>query len=187
MAVTGTIMALDLATRTGFAIGKPGGAIRSGSVRLRDSEDINSRGFRKLGIWLRDQFSVEMPELVMIEAPLPVGAMIDWDGGDGHRPKFRSNPNTIFFLNGLVSGAHTICGPYGVRCLEASVQTVRKHFVGHARPENPKAAVIARCRQLGLMASQNKDDNEADALALHDYAVSTYGNRAASFALQVAR
>lgn len=170
------VLALDLATKTGFANGVAGSKPRSGVKRLKDGGDDPERGFRKLGIWLRDEFSFEKPDLVMIEAPLPVGSMIDWDGGEDKKPKFRSNPGTIYFLNGLVAVVHGICGPYGIMCRQVGVQKVRKHFLGLARPADPKRAVIERCHLLGLMAKDQRDDNQADACALWTFAADTFGN-----------
>lgn len=173
------IMALDLAVKTGFAIGSAGEKPRSGVVRLKGTEDEPQRACRKLGIWLRDQFSLEVPELVVVEAPVNIGAMIDWKSGDETgKPKFRSRPETISLLHRLVGGVETICGPYGVRCVTGNVQTVRKHFLGVARPQNPKSAVVNRCHLLGYMPRDAKDDNQADALALWDWACAQHARRA---------
>jgi hypothetical protein len=163
------LMALDIAVRLGFAIGEAGKVPRSGSIRLKSPEDDPSRACRKLGIWLRDEFTLQIPDLVIIEAPVNIGAFIDWKD-DGSKPTFRSNPQTISLLHRLVGGVETLCGPYGVRCVSANVQTVRKHLLGVARPSEPKKAVIARCQMLGLMPKTSKDDNQADAIALHQFA-----------------
>ena len=118
----------------------------------------------------------ERPELVIYEAPLPIGALMDV--GDDGKIGYRSSPKTISLLNGLADGVEVICGPYGIRTAIGNVQTVRKHFLGQARPEEPKAAVIKRCHLMGLMPDDCYDDNRADALALWDYAAATYGRRA---------
>jgi hypothetical protein len=167
------IMALDLAVKTGFCIGRAGGKPRAGSVRLKSPHDPSSRACRKLGIWLRDQFAFERPDLVVIEAPVNIGAMIDWKK-DGEKPSFRSTPETISLLHRLVGGVETICGPYGIRCGDANVQTVRKHFIGRARPENPKQVVLDRCRLLGYVDRDFSDTDAADAIALWDWACATH-------------
>jgi hypothetical protein len=167
------IMALDIAVRLGFAVGEAGKIPRSGSVRLKSPEDDPSRACRRFGIWLRDEFALRIPDLVIIEAPVNIGAFIDWKQ-DGGKPTFRSNPQTISLLHRLIGGVETLCGPYGVRCVAANVQTVRKHFLGVARPPDPKKAVIARCHLLGLMPKTSKDDNQADALALFDFGAATH-------------
>jgi hypothetical protein len=167
------LMALDIAVKLGFAIGEAGTTPRSGSVRLKSPEDDPSRACRRFGIWLRDEFSLRIPDLVIIEAPVNIGAFIDWKD-DGRKPMFRSNPQTISLLHRLIGGVETLCGPYGVRCVSANVQTVRKHFLGAARPSEPKKAVVARCHQLGLMPRDCKDDNRGDSLALFEYGAAHY-------------
>lgn len=169
------IAAFDLATKTGFAIGPAGRIERSGSRRLKDGDDDIWRADRKLGIWLRDEFNFAKPDLVVVEAPMNMGGMIEKDEKADRGFRFRSNPNTISMLNGLVHGVHTLCGPFGIRCVNANVQTVRKHFLGNARPADPKRAVIARCHQLRLMPLDRRDDNEADAIALHVWASDVHG------------
>jgi hypothetical protein len=171
------IMALDIATKLGFCIGRAGEKPRVGSVRLKSPNHPPSRACRQLGIWLRDQFSFERPELVIIEAPVNIGAMIDWKK-DGEKPTFRSTPETISLLHRLVGGAETICGPYGVRCVDANVQTVRKHFIGRARVENPKQAVLERCKLLGYVERDFADTDAADAIALWDWACATHARAA---------
>jgi hypothetical protein len=164
------IMALDVATKLGYAIGRAGEKPRAGSERLKRPDDPSQRACKKLGIWLRDQFAFELPDLVVIEAPVNIGGMIDWKKDSGERPTFRSTPETISLLHRLVGGVETICGPYGIRCESANVQSVRKHVVGKARPENPKQAVLARCQMLGYLPKDSRDTDAADAVALHIYA-----------------
>lgn len=156
------ILALDVATVTGFAFGKVGSIPTSGSVRLKSPDDESGRACRKLGIWLRDQFTLTKPDLVVVEAPLNIGGVI-------------SNPATISLLHRLVGGVETICGPYGVRCASVNVQTVRRHFIGKGRPPNPKQEVLERCKQLGWIDKTSKDHDRADALALWDYAQAKFG------------
>ncbi len=160
------ILALDLATKAGFAMGRAGEKPRAWSKRLRTSEDAPERAFKRLGIELRDLFTLELPDLVVVEAPL-AGGLIG-----------NSNMATVYQLNGLVGGVFTICGPYGIRCIKANVQTVRKHVVGRARPDNPKKAVLDRCKALGYLPPECFDDNIADAVAMHIWASDTEGRPA---------
>jgi hypothetical protein len=164
------VMALDLAVSMGWAIGRAGEKPRAGSERLKRPDDPSQRACKKLGIWLRDQFAFEIPDLVVVEAPVNIGGLIDWKKDSGEKPSFRSNPETISLLHRLVGGVETLCGPYGVRCVSANVQTVRKHVVGKARPEEPKKAVLARCKMLGYLPKDFTDTDASDAVALHIYA-----------------
>ncbi|MBS4016787.1 MAG: hypothetical protein KGZ68_01000 [Dechloromonas sp.] len=164
------VLAIDAATKVGFALGEAGKAPRSWSQRLKDGDDDPERAFKKLGITLRDLFMVEKPDLVIVEAPIQMGAMIEADSAAPRGFKFKSNPETIYLLTGLVAGVFTICGPYGIRCRKANVQAVRKHVVGKARPADPKKAVLERCWQIAYLPRDCRDDNRADAIALHIWA-----------------
>ena len=172
------ILTLDLATRSGFAVGPAGTIERAGSKRFRDPEDEPERAFRKFGCFLRDEFTIDLPDLVVIEAPMNMGGMVEADEKSERGFKFKSKPETIYLLTGLVAVAHGICGPYGVRAINVGVQKVRKHFLGVSRPSDPKKAVVARCHLLGLMPKNERDDNKADAIAMHVWASDTYGRPA---------
>lgn len=164
------ILALDLATNTGFAIGDSKGKPTSWSRRLKTPEDDVECAFGNLGLILRDMFMVECPDLVVVEAPMSMGGMVKLDEQSDRGFKFTSNPSTIYMLGGLVASVYTICKPYGIRVRKANVQTVRKDFLGVARPSNPKKVVLDRCRQLGWLDRTCRDDNRADALALWSFA-----------------
>lgn len=168
------ILACDLATNAGFAIGNAGEKPRSWSKRLRSTDDDPERAFKRLGIDLRDLFMMEKPDLIVVEAPISMGGMVERDDKNPRGFKFKSKPETIYILTGLVGVVFGIAGPYGIAARKVNVQTVRRHFLGVARPADPKKATVARCHMLGLMPRDCKDDNRADAIALHDYAAATY-------------
>lgn len=172
------VLALDLATKSGVALGKAGERPHSFSERLRGPEDEPERAFKKLGIMLRDIFMVNAVDLVVVEAPMSMGGMLEQDDKSPRGFRFRSNPETILILQGLYAVTFGICGPYGIRCKKANVQTVRKHVVGAARPTDPKNAVINRLHQIGYLDRDCRDDNRADAVALHIWASDTFGKPA---------
>lgn len=171
------ILAIDAATVCGFAFGDSNCRPDSFSERLKDGTDDPERAFKKMGIRLRDLFSVDLPDLVIVEAPISVGAMVERDEESDRGFRFKSNPNTFYLLTGLVASVFTICGPYGVRAHKANVQTVRKDFLGKARPTDPKKAVVDRCVQLGWLERGCRDHNRADALALWSFACGQYASR----------
>ena len=163
-------MALDLSINTGYAIGRPGAHPRSGSVRLKRRDEPEQIAWRNLGCWLRDQFAFEPPNFVVYEAALDPAAMREL-GNSGR---------TITLQWGHVAAVEAICGPLGIRTQAVNVQTVRKHFTGRARwgeRDEAKRAVIARCHTLSLMPRDCRDNNRADAIAVHDWACATFGRR----------
>lgn len=160
------IVALDLATVSGIAIGSPGGKPRAFSVDLGKAKSEDSR-FSK-ALTLTHQLIIDhKPDLIVIEAPV---------GG----------PKTSHFLVGLVACVRGCCFNRGVPLESHSIAAIRKHFLGGhvtsahykhlperarkaAARKDGKDAVMNRCRALGWQAA---DDNAADALALFDFAAS---------------
>ena len=157
------IMALDLATKAGFAYGPPHEPPVSGSHRLKDGEDPPARAYKRLAQWMRDQFCLEIPEAVFVEKPI---AFLSGGG---------SNSSTIVMLNALVAVAHGICGCYGVRCVEVPVASVRKRLLGRARVEgDPKRLTLENLKMRGLLKPDCFDLDESDAVAIHAFASSEY-------------
>lgn len=171
------ILALDLATNAGFAFGDSSSKPSSWSKQLKSSDDEPERAFKKLGIELRDRFTFDKPDFVVVEAPMSMGGMVRRDEQDERGFKFTSNPSTIYLLTGLVGVVFGICGPYGIPARKANVQQVRKHFLGVARPQDPKQAVLNRCYQIGWLDRDCRDNNRGDALALFEYAAAHYARR----------
>lgn len=172
--ITGLILALDLGVTAGFAKGRPRDAVVSGSVRLKKPDQPIDVAFANLWAFLCDQFAIERPELVVKEAMLQLPAF-------GPLETSQKTIRAHAAYHGIVEGC---CRAHDIEWRDASEATVRKHFLGTARvpggrPEIKKA-VIARCHLLGLMPRDRHDDNQADAIATHDWACATFGGAAAS-------
>lgn len=173
MPVSGGIMALDLGTRAGFAVGPPGAVPRSGAVQLKKPDQSRAIAYASLIGFLCEEFERERPSLVAKEAPIPLQA-------------FRSLGNaeaTVRITFGLHAIAEGVCQRYGIRCVEEHNQTIRKHFLGRSKlgtREATKRAVLSRCWLLGLLPRDCRDDDRADACATHDWASASYGRRSIS-------
>lgn len=162
------ILALDIAKVTGFAFGPAGSVLRSGSVRLGDDPRTMCRN---LLCFLREQFYVlsDRPELVAVEAPLNAAA--------------HQSGASIPYAFGGAHVADALCWAYGSRVEFCNVDQVRKHFIGKARTGNrneTKRAVICRGVQLKYLPPGCRDDNRADACALHDFASATFARHVPS-------
>lgn len=154
MAAPARILALDLATRVGWATWSADRGVGSGVKVLPTTGEDVGRFVGTYMQWLDDTLALDARDLVVFEAP--------WIGP-------QTSQDTARKLLGLAVGTEVVCWRRGLRCLEQSVPAVRKHFVGNGRlpRREAKAAVIAACRARGWTP---KDDNDADALALLDYA-----------------
>jgi hypothetical protein len=169
------ILALDLATKTGWASGLVGEVPKSGSWLLRRPKNEPEVGWENLGCRLRDLFTLRVPDLVIYERAMSVGAMQE-EGDDG-KMRFRSSPQAIQFLIGIVGALHGVTGPYGVKTASVPSQTWRKHLLGAGKiPKGEaKPLTIRRVHQLGLMPIDCRDDNRADAIGVWEYAAGRYG------------
>jgi hypothetical protein len=166
------VMALDLATTTGWAVGPAGGKPVYGSQRLGSPGATSGEVFAAFLGWLVDAIQVHGPRVIVYEAPLPPSHM-----------RGKTNVNTARRLMGLPAIAEAVA--YRMRVpviLEATVSDVRQHFIGKRTLPGAegKLAVKLRCQMLGYSPP---DDNASDALALWDY---TCANRNQKIAAQQA-
>lgn len=163
------VMALDIATNMGVAVGIAGGAPRAWSVHLGEAPD--ERRFSRLLTVTAKLLTEHQPDLVAIEAPI---------GG-----KMKSN-----YLIGLAACARGVCFNRGVRSEVCEISTVRKHFLGKhftskhfpgKSLKDAKAAikvqVIARC---GMLRWHVEDSDAADACGIWDYACATWARSQAA-------
>ncbi len=98
-------------------------------------------------------------DLLIYEAAVPFG------GGKGS--SMMTNQAAIeqqYQRGGCVS---LLCAELGLQCFSGHIQRVRKHFLGHGRPDSPKEAVMAMCRKIGWYPA---DHDAGDALAMFDFA-----------------
>ena len=151
--------AFDIAGRaSGVAIGDAGSVPHFETLRQElDGDEFGPVG-TKMRFWVIGLIVKYRPRHIAFEAPwVPSGSR------DASRPTNTRIPRVLI---GLAFEIEQIADEFGITSSERSPQSVRKHFVGHGRPENPKAAVMARCRQLGWPI---RNDHEADAGALWSF------------------
>jgi hypothetical protein len=159
------ILALDIATITGFARGRIGETPIAGSVSFSKpgaTSNTDNMVFGNALRWLSDLLRAEpRPDVVIMEALLPPGAMLN------HTT--RAVRDRLAGLHGVMRGVAHLRGIPQIA--EASVGDVRAHFIFHrnAKRETAKRETMRQCEMMGWKA---ENDNEADALALWSYAAS---------------
>jgi len=158
--VTPRILALDTSTHTGWAHdGDAPDQPTYGTLHLPGwKRDVVGKSYAALHQFVAGKIAAHSITHVIIERPLTVHAHA-YDKG--------KNADLAAALLGFVSVIECVAALHSLRCHIESPATVRKHFVGNGRPTDPKAVVMARCKQLGWRVD---DDNQADALATWDYA-----------------
>jgi len=151
------ILALDIATVTGWARGRVGEEPRCGSIRF------STKGASQLAIcgraldWMIQTLKPPLPDVVAIEGLLPP-----------HTIKKQSNVDhdLLAQLHGIVLGVCFMRGIYKVN--RHALPSIRAHFInGPCAKGQAKRMVIERCRWLGWLEAA--DDDAADALAVWSY------------------
>ena len=153
------VLALDIATTTGFARGRVGDAAPScGSV------SFGKKGSSQLAIcghcydWAVDTIKAPLPDVVAIEALLPPAVT---------RGKSNESHDLLAMLHGIVNAVCMKRGVYKVH--RYPVQSVRAHFIDLSvcGKGEAKAMVLQKCKSLGWL--EVADDDAADACAVWDY------------------
>jgi len=151
-----TVLALDLASVSGWAVGEPGSKPEHGSHRFAKAGASHEAIFAKAMDWAEEIILMCKPTLIVWEAPLP---------------GFKSGKTTSD-VTSILFGLPAIVGAVAYRnrifdCRKADTGAVRHHFIG-CNPKRAKAKpmVVRQCVAMGWNCS---DDNEADALATWSY------------------
>lgn len=151
------VIALDLATKTGFAISRPEtpdqplhGTVNFGAQR---------RGgvFLNFAQWFQPLLKLEQPDLVVYEATWLNPAR---DRGDSTEVAMK--------LLGLAAWCEGLCERAHVECRMAAIADVRQHFIGTSRISraDAKRAAIRMCQ---MQKWNPADDNAAEALGILSY------------------
>jgi Holliday junction resolvasome RuvABC endonuclease subunit len=156
------ILALDVATTTGVCVGSSGAAPRAWTVDLGKSPI--QRKLSNALVMTQGLITAHNPDLIVIEAPI--------GGKKVNQPLIK--------MVGCIEGC---AFNRGVKTLPVNLASVRKHFLGKAFTKQhfphltEKAArveiknmVIRRCTAIGW---NPENDDEADAMALWDWACAT--------------
>ncbi len=159
------ILALDIATYTGFAIGRAGEIPLSGSVRLKRPGEPPDIAAFNMRCFLRDRLALEKPDLICLEHFL--------------NPIAQKSADAVILQLMCFGVAIAEAHAKAIHVEKPQAATVRKHFIGAANMgerKATKAAVVSRARMLGYIPRDCSDDNRADACGLFDYASAHYAH-----------
>lgn len=152
--MNGGILALDIASTTGWAEGLPGERPVCGSIKFKGKQHDR---MAEMLIFLGNRLSAFRYRMVIFESPLDPR----WMGK-------ATNFATTRLLLGLFGVAEAVAIRTGHTPREASVSDVRLHMLG-CRPKaaDAKAMVMGKARELGF---PDVGHDAADALMLWHYA-----------------
>lgn len=155
------VLALDIASSTGVCYDDPARpnapCFKTWDLRVPGPEGYGTK-FAELARRLNGllaSLGQSCPTVLAFEEPLNVK----------RRSKKMSNYTTRLLI-GLASVAELTARQHGMQCFEVPVSTGKAHFGGRTTDSDPKAAVLARCRQLGWPV---KNSDEADSGALWSF------------------
>jgi Holliday junction resolvasome RuvABC endonuclease subunit len=152
------IAALDLATKTGVAVGPLGGSPALWTLDLKSKGEAKFHASRLMQIQglVHRLIAEHGARFIAIEKPF-VAAHNTWE--------------TTLLTMGLTANVLSWAARKGIPVDIIPAQTVAKHFTGSGKMKRDakKAAILAECRARGWAPG---DDNQADAAALWDLACS---------------
>lgn len=149
------LLALDLASRVGWAARDQAGRVSWGADQVRGGDDIG-RFLIAYDVMLCDLLTLHAPELVAYEAP--------WVGPNTSQDTARK----LMCLAGITAYR---CARRNVRSKPTNNASVRAHFIRQARGKRAdlKRMTIQACKLRGW---NTDDEDAADALAVLDYEAS---------------
>jgi hypothetical protein len=154
-ALSGTILALDLGTTTGWALQAADGLITSGTVSFRPGR-YDGGGMRYL------RFTNWLTELDRLSGPI---AAIWFEEVRRH-----AGTDAAHVFGGLMASLTAWAELRGIPYEGVPVGTIKKHATGKGNA--PKQAMIHAACKRGFSPA---DDNEADAIAILLWATETQG------------
>jgi len=185
--MTGGILALDVATTTGWAYGLPGARPQWGHFRAGKPGTPSGAIAAAFRTWLDDRCEEWQPRAVVFESPYvpevtprrvrTTQGRAVWTMPGGQPP---ININTLRRLITLCGLVEMTAAERRLVCREEAPNVICRHFTGHGSwggRAAKKAATIKMCQVYGWATS---DDNEADALALWVYAEAALAPRHAA-------
>lgn len=174
----GTVLALDAAIRTGWAVGpaEPGAIPLSGSQSFGRPEVSRGQKYINASAWAQDMFKVHRPKAVFIERPHM-----------GSVRRGQSAAATFEMLFGFMATFEAVAVAYGcfdIHRLDAGQW--RKFFIhaGNLKGDIAKAQTRAECIRRGWVSPDELDYDKTDALGIWAYGVETI--RPGSIALPLA-
>ncbi len=170
------ILALDISTHTGWALGMSDVMPRVSVEDLKGKDAKSQFVADGIGPFIRDICFSEStrPDMIIYEAVM--GNFDSRDDREGDR-KIDRNAASIDIPRYAVGAVRGVAACFGVDVIDVHPATWRKHFLGRANfgsKEATKLMTIARCHRLGYLPITSKNDNKADAAGIFDYAAAKF-------------
>ena len=155
------ILAFDLATQTGWAVGAREPVM--GSRRLGPLGCTHSVAGGGLLYLMDELISEHKPELILFEQP--IRRIVQEKEVKGGKKKIKLNPHTLYRLGGLAFICEAVASTHGIPVKSVNMHTARAMFLkpGKAPVGKAKEAVMEGCRLRGWHV---ENDDESDAACI---------------------
>lgn len=151
------VLALDLASLSGWAMGEPGGTPTHGTIRFASAGASHEAIFAGAMNWMAKMIAEHQINIVVWEAPLAASFK-----------RGTTTVNVTTVLYGLPAVIGAVAFNKGIHDVyKADTKAVRLHFIGRNLPRAAAKKLVKY--QCGKMGWNVRDDNEADALATWSY------------------
>ena len=149
------ILALDLGTKTGWALRNRSGSIRCGTQSFTPKASWSEgQKWARYRAWLADTIREQQVHAVVFEQVIR------------HEVQGRPLWDAAHAYGAFEAITHMVCDQFNITAQGVNLTTVKKHFTGNGRAK--KGDMIARAKALGFKPDT---DNAADALGILDWAV----------------
>ncbi len=151
------ILALDIATSTGWAAGETSAAPTFGCYRIQTDGRNFGMAMNDFSRWLDSMIDAYMPDQIVYEKPITT-------------IHGKTSLETKCLLIGLCMHAESVAYDHGLPISWVNNATVKKHFTGHGgfgKKTKPYPMIVA-AHQRGWMVETH---DEADACGVWDYGI----------------
>lgn len=143
-----TVLGIDQASSTGWAIVTDGNVAASGTAAFKGER---GKKYSEFSQWFRNTLMEYNPDVVYCEAP-----------------HFRGYAATMIGV-GMVAIMHKVCYEVGISIEEVHSQTLKKFATGKGFNVSKDAMTEAASKLTGKKLNTKNDNNEADAIHLAYY------------------
>lgn len=172
--MTQGLLALDLASKTGWCASAPGRRLAYGLLRLPKTGDDIGWFLEEYQRWLEKACEEWPLDWIIFEEPLKPHGKVN--PKNPRQVTQNTNITTLRKLYGLTAATELVARQRGIAYREVHLSTWRKSFLGVGsgrKSEEFKRMAIQMCQQIGLEDVTN--DNTAEAIGLHWHAADALG------------
>lgn len=155
-------LALDLATKSGFALWEPGISCRLGTFTMPPADGQMGRSLHKFAEWLTNFIKISGVTHVQYEKPYLKPSNQKRQSNGTWKMVNGTSQQAAQVLYSLSSRTEEICYALGIPCFECKVADWRNHFIG-CNPKRHIAHIKTR-EELAARGIAFKGQDQADAM-----------------------